>query len=365
MNTHAGNTQENKKQSVSNERSQKQSDGKFTSAFLDDRPEAVTQRKIQEVANNSPQVSQLKVLQKMMNNKQGAQLEVMADHLPSQSAVVQRRSLSSQERNQLVGHKERFVTLKDQYESHKTAMHDALSIRGFFNDMLGYLHALKWDHAIEEIDKQDTFFEELADLSRRAGHSSKGFDAFKKKLNFYENSGGSNKFFNIYKDMDSKLLSQERNFPTQFTKMDEIYFDKYMANGGSPISVYRGDGRDVTSVSFNTLPFSDMPAGGTTDISFAGVVEHTHTNTLKNGMVSTSTDLATGLFFATDAHEYGVVWELKLDNYIHVTNLLKARNFKYRFPDQYEVLAPGAISASKIVSATLYRKNTIVRKRTS
>jgi hypothetical protein len=113
------------------------------------------------------------------------------------------------------------------------------------------------------------------------------------------------------------------------------------------------------------MPFGNMPAGGTPDITFAGVVEHTHTNTRKNGMVSCTTDPAVALHFATETHQYGVVWKLKLDNYIHVANVLKARNFKYRFPGQYEVLYPGPIPGSKIVSATLYEKNSLVKTRIS
>jgi hypothetical protein len=60
MNTHADKTQENKSQAVSAVDSQMQSSGVATFQFADNRPEAIAQRKLQEMANNSPQVSQLK-----------------------------------------------------------------------------------------------------------------------------------------------------------------------------------------------------------------------------------------------------------------------------------------------------------------
>jgi hypothetical protein len=65
MNTHADKTQENKSQSVSNGESQMQGGGESTFQFVDNRPEAVTQRKLQEMANNSPQVKQLRALQEI------------------------------------------------------------------------------------------------------------------------------------------------------------------------------------------------------------------------------------------------------------------------------------------------------------
>lgn len=68
MNTHADKTQENKRQSVSAAGSQMQSSGESTFQFVDNRPEAVAQRKLQELANNSPSAMQLKAIQKMANS---------------------------------------------------------------------------------------------------------------------------------------------------------------------------------------------------------------------------------------------------------------------------------------------------------
>ena len=72
MNAHADKTQENKSQSVANAVSQKQGGGESTFQFVDNRPEAVAQRKLQEMANNSPRV------------KQAAQLQAMADNYSAQ-----------------------------------------------------------------------------------------------------------------------------------------------------------------------------------------------------------------------------------------------------------------------------------------
>lgn len=84
MNTHADKTQENKSQSVSNGKSHMQSGGESTFQFVDNRPEAIAQRKLQEMANNSPQISQLRAFQGMTNKspqaKQAAQLQAMSDN---------------------------------------------------------------------------------------------------------------------------------------------------------------------------------------------------------------------------------------------------------------------------------------------
>jgi hypothetical protein len=70
MNTHADKSQEHKSQSVSNTESQMQRGGEATFQFVDNRPEAVAQRKLQEMANNSARVIQLKAFQYMANNSQ-------------------------------------------------------------------------------------------------------------------------------------------------------------------------------------------------------------------------------------------------------------------------------------------------------
>jgi hypothetical protein len=95
MNTHADKTQENKNESIASDTSQKQGSDESTFQFVDNRPEVVAQRKLQEMANNSQQVSQLKVFQDMANNspqtQQAAQLQAMADNSSSQQKPIQKK----------------------------------------------------------------------------------------------------------------------------------------------------------------------------------------------------------------------------------------------------------------------------------
>lgn len=56
-------TKENKSRAVANSVTQKKSSGKQGFGFVDNRPEAVTQRKLQEMANNSQQINQLRAFQ--------------------------------------------------------------------------------------------------------------------------------------------------------------------------------------------------------------------------------------------------------------------------------------------------------------
>lgn len=68
MNTHAEKTQENKGQSVASSVFQKQSGGESIFQFVDNRPEAIAQQKLQEMATISPQAKQAAQLQAMANN---------------------------------------------------------------------------------------------------------------------------------------------------------------------------------------------------------------------------------------------------------------------------------------------------------
>ena len=304
-----------------------------------------------------------KALQMKHNDKDATELTAST---MLQSIVLQRRALNSVEREKLADTKKRLASLKESYETHKAIMTNALTKRGGFGDTLGYFQNLGWDDAGEEITKLDTQFIEMADLAQRAISNHKACAEFITKVNFYDKSGGMNRFYNIYKNMERGLLSTERNHSTQFTDMDEVAFQKYLAASKSPVTVYRGAGwGGLDTTTFNGVAFADMVAGGTRDISFKGVVEHTWENNLKNGMVSCTTSIPIALGFATDSHAYGIVWELSLDNYIHVTNLLKKRNWKYRFPGQFEVLYPGSIPKSNIVSMTLYQGNTKLATRTT
>jgi len=88
MNAHAEKRQVNKSRSVTNEFPQKQSGGDSTFQFVDNRPEAIAQRKVQELANNSPRVKQSMAFQEMAKNshqaKQAAQFQVMANNSTAQ-----------------------------------------------------------------------------------------------------------------------------------------------------------------------------------------------------------------------------------------------------------------------------------------
>ena len=77
MNTHADKTQENKSHSHANGVSQMQSGGESTFQFVDNRPEAVAQRKLQEMANNSPQTKQAAQLQAMANGYSAQQQQTI------------------------------------------------------------------------------------------------------------------------------------------------------------------------------------------------------------------------------------------------------------------------------------------------
>jgi hypothetical protein len=68
MNTHADKTSENKSQAVANSLSKQQCNSESAFHFVGNRPVAIAQRKLQEMANNSPRVAQLKALQEMANN---------------------------------------------------------------------------------------------------------------------------------------------------------------------------------------------------------------------------------------------------------------------------------------------------------
>lgn len=99
MNTHTEKTQRNKSQSLANENSQMESIRESAFQFIDNRPEAISQRKLQETANNSPQVKQLKAIQESAINspqlKKSAQLQAVADKYSAQT--IQKQGLERKE----------------------------------------------------------------------------------------------------------------------------------------------------------------------------------------------------------------------------------------------------------------------------
>ena len=83
MNTHADASQTNQSKAVANNLSEKTGSSESLFQFADNRPEAVAQRKLQEMIKNSPRVAQLSALHERANNspqaKQAAQWQAMAD----------------------------------------------------------------------------------------------------------------------------------------------------------------------------------------------------------------------------------------------------------------------------------------------
>jgi len=94
MQTHADKIQEAKGSSVANVTSEKQSDTEPTFQFVDNRPETMSQRNLQEAANNSSQINQLKGFQEMANRspqiKQVSQFQVSDDTYLSQQESVEK-----------------------------------------------------------------------------------------------------------------------------------------------------------------------------------------------------------------------------------------------------------------------------------
>jgi hypothetical protein len=97
MNTHADKTQGNKSQSVALASPQMQSSDEATLQYVDNRPEAFAQKKLQETANNSRSPMQLKVFHGIANNSlqtdQTAQLQAMADdYYAQQKQPIQKKA---------------------------------------------------------------------------------------------------------------------------------------------------------------------------------------------------------------------------------------------------------------------------------
>lgn len=88
MNTHADKTTESKSSSVGNGLSLNQSGSPQKIQLLNNRPEALTQRKIQETINDSEQVNQLRTIHSLANNKNTKQLKTA--QVSTTTPVVQR-----------------------------------------------------------------------------------------------------------------------------------------------------------------------------------------------------------------------------------------------------------------------------------
>ena len=162
------------------------------------------------------------------------------------------------------------------------------------------------------------------------------------------------------------MLWKQRANLTEIHQYDEEAFDTYLNSQKKPVTVYRGDGRGVTQDALQNYIRQDIdPKPGEPDVSFRGVVAHTHSNSSPGGMVSTTSDEAQAIEWASDSHTWSLVYEIELSDYIDVNSLLAQRNFRNRYQKQYEFLIPRAIKAQEIKSVSLYSKGgTLVDKST-
>jgi hypothetical protein len=120
VNTHADKTLENKSQTVDNRLPKLQSKSESTFQLVDNRPEAIAQRKLQEAISNSPRVQQLKAYQEMANNSpQVSQLRAIQDRAnnsPQFSKTAQLQSMAdnhSAQQQQPIQKKENNTGLPD------------------------------------------------------------------------------------------------------------------------------------------------------------------------------------------------------------------------------------------------------------
>lgn len=86
MNTHADKTGKNQDQLLANEHTQKQSGGESTLKFIDNRPEAIVQRKLREVIDHSPKSIQIDAFRNMLDNNHQAN---STDLVTQRKSVVQ------------------------------------------------------------------------------------------------------------------------------------------------------------------------------------------------------------------------------------------------------------------------------------
>ncbi|HKJ43239.1 MAG TPA: hypothetical protein VKA27_14175 [Sunxiuqinia sp.] len=96
MNTHADKSQENKNQTVANKSSQMQNVGESTFQFVDNRVEAVAQRKLQGMANNSPRAQNATQLQTIANNNSIQQQQAIPKNGESEVVSGQGNQVASQ-----------------------------------------------------------------------------------------------------------------------------------------------------------------------------------------------------------------------------------------------------------------------------
>jgi hypothetical protein len=355
MHTPVDKGREQKSHSVATEGFRKQGGGESV-VRAHDRPQAIRLRQLRAMANNSPHARHLRAIQTLANGR------TQAAPLRGSNATIQLRPLRPDEQRRLEVERERLKTLKDTFDQQK----DDLSTNLFLieqtlaaNDIAGV--SVLREKADEMIPRLAKFFRDATDTAREAISSDVKLKNLTSLLNGYEFSGGKNELTNLLREVKRRSKGKAspalRDALGQITDLDEAFFAQYLKSSKPPMTVYRGNGIGVTANSLNGLEFTTIEPGGTRDVTFFGMVQHTHSNTFKNGMVSTTSSFDIAHGYATDGHNYGIVWEMLVTDYLHVANLLSGRNFKNRFPGQLEILIPGPVPASNIVSATLYQKD--------
>jgi len=157
-------------------------------------------------------------------------------------------------------------------------------------------------------------------------------------------------------DAEHDMLWRERALTTEIVPSDEVFFQEYLAKRKIPRTAYRGDGRNVNAGSLAAYVRTGvLPKPGAPDITFAGVVDHTHSNSSPGGMVSTTSQRQGAIDWAVDDHRYGLVFEFLVSDYIDVNSVLSQRNFRNRYHGQYELLIPRAIYMSEVKGVSLYQ----------
>lgn len=99
MNSHADKTQENKNQSVANGFAQMEESSESAFQFVDNRPTAISQRKVQETANNSSKISQLRAFQEMANNSPQAKQTIQLQDIADSPSSEQEQPVTKKENN--------------------------------------------------------------------------------------------------------------------------------------------------------------------------------------------------------------------------------------------------------------------------
>jgi hypothetical protein len=167
-------------------------------------------------------------------------------------------------------------------------------------------------------------------------------EKFNKKFNFYYYAGGRNVFLNSFRYSKIKKTDTVRK---NCDVDDEKFFYNYLNKPKKRITVYRGDSRSA----------GHLKAGDKKNalISFLGVVEHQRSSSNKNGMVSTTKNPEVAKGFLNE-NGCGTLYEIQLDDYIDVNEILAKRNFENRFPTQQEVLSIGDISETSVVKKEIF-----------